>query len=204
MNLGILFHCQRGYKASKYDVLLLLCNISTCVCCCAGEGGYREPGIAWWPGKIKAGSFSPSALVATYDIFPTVLSIAGVPPPKGVVLDGMDLSPLLFSQTPGQEPAHACIMMYKRPESQLGPAGAAALDSLSAVRCGDHKVYWFIDGTSTTPLPAGVKLGAQSLEAPVIFDLASDVSEDHPLPGPSAPTHRAKPAASHAPLLNDV
>ena len=152
MNLGILFHCQRGYKA--YDVLLL-CNISTCVCCCAGEGGYREPGIAWWPGKIKAGSFSPSALVATYDIFPTMLSIAGVPLPK-VTLDGMDLSPLLFSKAPGEQLAHACIMMYKHPESQNGPGGAASLDSLSAIRCGDYKVYWFIDSGSSTPLPAGV------------------------------------------------
>ena len=127
----------RGYKASIW------------------EGGYREPGIAWWPGKIKAGSFSPSALVATYDIFPTMLSIAGVPLPK-VTLDGMDLSPLLFSKAPGEQLAHACIMMYKHPESQNGPGGAASLDSLSAIRCGDYKVYWFIDSGSSTPLPAGV------------------------------------------------
>ena len=37
----------RGYKGSTW------------------EGGYREPGIAWWPGKIAAGSRS-DALVATY------------------------------------------------------------------------------------------------------------------------------------------
>ena len=36
----------RGYKGSVW------------------EGGYREPGIAWWPGKIKPGT-SSNALVAT-------------------------------------------------------------------------------------------------------------------------------------------
>merc|ERR1719171_2201475 len=40
------------------------------------EGGIREPGIARWPGKIPAGSIS-TAMVATYDIFATVLSLAG-------------------------------------------------------------------------------------------------------------------------------
>jgi arylsulfatase A-like enzyme len=129
----------RGYKASIW------------------EGGYREPGIAWWPGKIKAGSYSPDALVATYDIFPTVLALAGVAFPK-VVLDGIDISHLLLSATPETEEAHDCIMFYKHPESQLGAAGAAQLDSLSAVRCGDYKAYWFIDGESTTPLPEGIVL----------------------------------------------
>eukprot|EP00040_Diaphanoeca_grandis_P037721 m.248875 g.248875 ORF g.248875 m.248875 type:complete len:416 (+) comp33866_c4_seq12:121-1368(+) len=83
------------------------------------EGGYREPGIAWWPGKIKAGSFSPQALVTTYDIFPTVLNLAGAAlPPQA--LDGMDISPLLFSSNPDTAPAHACIMFYKSPRSELG------------------------------------------------------------------------------------
>ena len=75
-----------------------------------------------------------------------------------VVLDGIDISHLLLSATPETEEAHDCIMFYKHPESQLGAAGAAQLDSLSAVRCGDYKAYWFIDGESTTPLPEGIVL----------------------------------------------
>ena len=71
--------------------------------------------------------------MATYDIFPTVLSLAGAPLPK-VVLDGLDISQLLLSTTPEKEVAHDCIMFYKHPESQLGAAGAAQLDSLSAIR----------------------------------------------------------------------
>jgi hypothetical protein len=75
--------------------------------------------------------------VATYDIFPTVLSLAGAPVPK-VVLDGLDISQLLLSTTPEKEVAHDCIMFYKRPESQLGAVGAAQLDSLAAVRYDAH------------------------------------------------------------------
>lgn len=40
------------------------------------EGGYREPGIVWWR-KVKAGVANNKALVATYDIFPTIIALAG-------------------------------------------------------------------------------------------------------------------------------
>ena len=116
----------RGYKASLW------------------EGGFREPGIAWWPGKIKAGS-STAAIAATYDIFPTVLKLAGAAPPPGVILDGVDLAGVLFSPEPASERAassgHECIMFYKNPQAAKGAEGAADLTSLAAVRCGDYKVY---------------------------------------------------------------
>ena len=50
----------------------------------------REPGVAWWPGRIAAGSRT-DALAATHDIFPTVLALAA-PPPPGLVIDGVNLS----------------------------------------------------------------------------------------------------------------
>ena len=88
------------------------------------EGGYREPGIAWWPGKIAAGSRS-DALVATYDIFPTVLSVAKVALPP-VTFDGIDISAVLFGQ---QEEAHDCIYFYKWPYAAAGddPTNLAAV-----------------------------------------------------------------------------
>ena len=109
----------RGYKASLW------------------EGGFREPGIVWMPGKIKAGS-SSAAIVATYDIFPTVLTLAGVPLPD-VTLDGIDLSKVLFSSAPESGSVHECIMFYKNPDSGQGAEGAAKLNSLAAVRCGNYK-----------------------------------------------------------------
>lgn len=166
------------------------------------EGGYREPGIAWWPGKVKAGTLNREALVATYDIFPTLLSLAGGAPVTDRPIDGADLSKLLLSVTPETATAHDCIMFYHHPESNLGPDGAAALTSLSAVRCGAYKVYWFIDSASDQPLPQGVTAGVQTLQTPVIFDLSTDWSESRPL-HPSDPTWAAaKRAALNARLTH--
>ena len=58
------------------------------------EGGIRVPGIFHWPGRIRAGvvSAEPAGLV---DVLPTVCGLLGLDTPKGVHLDGSDLSSLL-------------------------------------------------------------------------------------------------------------
>ncbi|MFM1768483.1 MAG: Arylsulfatase [Verrucomicrobiota bacterium] len=63
------------------------------------EGGLRVPGLAWWPGKIKAGTVQ-QGLASTLDLFPTSLSLAGVPLPKDRAIDGFDLSGLLLRGEP--------------------------------------------------------------------------------------------------------
>lgn len=55
------------------------------------EGGHRVPAIAWWPGRIRPGV--TAATTATFDLFPTVLGLAGLRPPPH---DGADLAPLLL------------------------------------------------------------------------------------------------------------
>ena len=92
--------------------------------------------------------------------------------------DGMDLGGVLFAESPEAASAlgHACIMFYKSPNSHAGPAGAAKLSSLAAVRCGEYKTYWLIDNGSSTPLPAGLKPGVLSLDAPVVFKVSTDWS----------------------------
>lgn len=61
------------------------------------EGGHRVPAIAWWPGKIKAGTVSDAPAISI-DVMPTLLGIANVKPPEDRPLDGVDLSPVLFQQ----------------------------------------------------------------------------------------------------------
>lgn len=58
------------------------------------EGGIRVPGIFYWPGHIRTGHVEPepSGLV---DLLPTVCELIGINRPKGVHLDGADLTPLL-------------------------------------------------------------------------------------------------------------
>ena len=68
------------------------------------EGGHKVPFIAWWPGKIEAGSESDAPAI-TLDIMPTLLSLAGVEPPADRPLDGVDLSPLLLhGKVPRERP----------------------------------------------------------------------------------------------------
>ena len=58
------------------------------------QGGLRSPGIFFWPEGIRGGRIesTPSGAV---DLLPTICGLAGIDKPKGVHLDGADLSPLL-------------------------------------------------------------------------------------------------------------
>ena len=60
------------------------------------EGGHRVPAIAWWPGRIEPNQ-QTDELAITLDIMPTILSLAGIDPPRDRPLDGLDLSPVLFA-----------------------------------------------------------------------------------------------------------
>lgn len=58
------------------------------------EGGMRVPTIFWSPGKVV-----PKVVMemgSTLDLLPTFSALAGVPMPEDRVLDGVDLTPVLF------------------------------------------------------------------------------------------------------------
>jgi arylsulfatase A-like enzyme len=59
------------------------------------EGGIRVPMIARWPGKILPGRVE-SSLAATFDLFPTIIHLAGAEIPADRVIDGQDIQGLLF------------------------------------------------------------------------------------------------------------
>ena len=59
------------------------------------EGGHRVPAIAWWPGKIQAGSVT-GELAASFDLWPTMAELAGAPLPAERPLDGVSLAPVLL------------------------------------------------------------------------------------------------------------
>eukprot|EP00045_Choanoeca_perplexa_P012623 m.138614 g.138614 ORF g.138614 m.138614 type:complete len:244 (-) comp16077_c0_seq2:36-767(-) len=128
------------------------------------EGGFREPAIVHWPGQITAAR-ETKELASTMDIFVTMLTIAEAELPD-VLLDGIDLSPVLFSDT-GK--GHDCIMFYHE------AAAANASGELFAVRCGDYKVYWATHSSRPQPYPDGKQ------DPPLIFNLELDYSESSPL-----------------------
>ncbi|XP_067286676.1 arylsulfatase G isoform X3 [Pseudorasbora parva] len=62
------------------------------------EGGHRVPTVVTWPKKIKPNSTS-SALLSGLDIFPTILSLAGVKPPSDRRYDGIDITYILLNDS---------------------------------------------------------------------------------------------------------
>jgi arylsulfatase A len=59
------------------------------------EGGHRVPGIFYWRGKIPGGHVEKEPAGAV-DLLPTICGLLGIDKPKGVFLDGSDLTPLLI------------------------------------------------------------------------------------------------------------
>lgn len=60
------------------------------------EGGMRVPTIAWWPGKIAAGT-ATDEITSMMDVLPTFAGLAGAKLPERKI-DGADLWPLLSSK----------------------------------------------------------------------------------------------------------
>lgn len=58
------------------------------------EGGVRVVTIAWWPGRIPAGT-ATSAMTAMMDVLPTFARLGGAKLPAGRTLDGVDFWPVL-------------------------------------------------------------------------------------------------------------
>ncbi|MHC4123264.1 MAG: sulfatase-like hydrolase/transferase [Planctomycetota bacterium] len=116
------------------------------------DGGMREPCIARWPGKIKAGSFSPE-LSCTMDIFATCLDFAGLPLPKDRQMDCVTMKPILF----GTGKSKRNVMFFYR-ESRL-----------MAVRKGPWKAHFITQ--------AGYRDKPKKHDPPLLFHLEYDPSE---------------------------
>lgn len=99
----------RGYKRDLY------------------EGGLRSPGIARWPGKIKAGVVSEQVW-AFWDFLPTLAELTGQPAPPG--LDGISVLPALLE---GKAVAHPPLYFEFH---EGGFFQAARLGDWKAVRLG--------------------------------------------------------------------
>lgn len=73
------------------------------------DGGVRVPAIARWPGKIPPGQVSQE-VVASIDVFPTILGAAGADLPADRVIDGRDLLPLMSGRV-SESPHEAVYAM---------------------------------------------------------------------------------------------
>lgn len=120
------------------------------------EGGMREPGIAWWPGKIDAGRVT-AEMASTMDIYTTCMKLAGADIPTDRIVDGVDMSPILFGQGPGKRET----MFYYRG------------GELRAVRKGIWKAH--------VVTMTGYRGNRQEHDPPLLFNLEVDPSEQYNL-----------------------
>ncbi len=67
------------------------------------EGGIRVCTIAWWPGKIPAGT-ATDAITSHMDILPTFAQLAGAKSPSDRKLDGVDIWPALAGAADAKPP----------------------------------------------------------------------------------------------------
>lgn len=139
----------------------------------AYEGGVRVPLIVYWPGV------APGAVcdvpVTTVDLFPTVLAMAGTQPPAEVVLDGVDLTPLLRQDGSLAERS----LFWHYPHYQHYQQGGAT--PYAAIRQGDYKlIEFYVDGRTE------------------LYNLADDMGEQRDLSEPEAPRAGQMRAELHA------
>jgi arylsulfatase A len=120
------------------------------------EGGVRVPTIAWWPGKIAAKATS-DAMAGTIDLLPTIVSVCGDKVPADPVIDGRDLSGVLFKneKESGRE-AHFYFSGY----------------NLQAVRKGPWKLV-----VAPQPDVTAKTTEEASVEKPRLYHLTDDIGE---------------------------
>lgn len=117
------------------------------------EGGQREPALAWWPGRIRAGQVEHS-LASSLDLFTTSLLLAGAPVPSDRPIDGVDMRPLLFQSGPGQRQ----VFIYHRDTQPW------------AIRKGAYKMHLLTkNGYGKDPV--------ERHDPPLLFNLENDPSE---------------------------
>ncbi|KAL6095251.1 arsg [Pungitius sinensis] len=142
------------------------------------EGGHRVPTVAYWPGRIPANATS-SALLSGMDVFPTLLSLAGVTPPPDRRYDGIDATNIFLR---GEQQAGREFLFH--PNS--GAAGT--FGDLQTVRTGTHKAFYI---TGAAEACGGGPTGRPRLhDPPLIFDLRRGEAEETPL-GEETPEYRA-------------
>ncbi|MGV3485186.1 MAG: sulfatase-like hydrolase/transferase, partial [Planctomycetaceae bacterium] len=123
----------------------------------AAEGGQRVPCIAWWPGRVPAGT-TCDELASTLDFMPTFAGLARTQPPTDRVLDGFDIRPLLLDESGAKSPY---VAFYYYDTNQL-----------QAVRSGRWRLYLPLQQWGTRrPNPA------LAPSRPLLFDVAIDPGE---------------------------
>ncbi len=127
------------------------------------EGGMRVPTIAWWPGKIPAGT-STDAITGMIDVLPTFASLAGAELPSNRI-DGADIWPVMSGAADAESP-HKLFYYFKGLK-------------LEAVRQGPWKLHLAVvePGNAKGGRKGSKQPGTKSIPVQQLYNLDDDVSE---------------------------
>lgn len=143
------------------------------------EGGIREPMFVRWPGVVKSGTTCQTPVIST-DFFPTILEIAGANKPKGKILDGRSIVPLLKGgKSLGREAIFWHFPAYLQGNVEGARDSTFRTRPVCVVRKGKWKLMqffeeWVLDG------------GRDAIDtnnAIELYDLENDTSETTNLAG---------------------
>jgi uncharacterized sulfatase len=133
------------------------------------EGGFRVPFIVKWPGYITPGSVSSEPIV-NLDIFPTLLSLAGIEHLSDRIIDGKNIGELLSGRNP--KSPHETIYFYH-------------YDQLEGIRSGRWKYFRKLN-RYVWPVPLDAEalpnaMGKKQLgnRGPLLYDLSIDPGENY-------------------------
>ena len=129
------------------------------------EGGVREPCLMRWPGNIPAGTVC-NQIAGNIDVLPTLAKLIGVEPPKDRVIDGRDISPLMFD--PNSGPVRDTHLYFSRG------------GTLEAIRTGEWKLFLnapTANGNKATNKATNIRKDEVTDANPGLFNIVTDVGE---------------------------
>lgn len=121
----------------------------------AYEGGVRVPMVIAWPGVVE-GPMTITTPVISYDLFPTIIALAGLQTDYDPEIDGRDLTPLLTGRP---ELFDASRTLGWNQPHQWGADGPG-IEPFTSLRAGDWKLIYFHAGRRFE-----------------LYDLAKDIGE---------------------------
>jgi uncharacterized sulfatase len=156
--LGRLFERIREDKSLRNNTLILVCsdNGPEDGAGSAGpfrgkkallyEGGIRSPLVAWGPGLMtdtKLGTTNSASIFSAIDLVPSLIAIAGVLSPAGVMFDGEPLPDVLLGSS---DRSRGKPLFFRRPPDRPNHPIEGDLPDL-AVRDGRWKLLCEYDGS---------------------------------------------------------
>lgn len=131
------------------------------------EGGFREPLIVRWPGRIPAGSVCHE-MATMMDFLPTLARLTGAQIPTDRKIDGYDIFPLMIDKS--AKSPYAFLSYYGRD------------GELAAIRKGKWKLHLLEPSekwAGNQPVIEALLNTKPATPLPWLYNLSSDIGETH-------------------------